>query len=333
MKIDRLYVIGLLLIVFTGVGSFFLYENFLNPTSEKLEPSQIPEFQFNKDLAFSHLKAQVDIGFRYPGTKEINQTRAYIVTTLKSWNWSVVFHNFTLDGYDVSNILAFPQNISMEGNQTVKLFGAHYDTRLRADRDPILNNRKNPVLGANDGASGVSILLEMARIYRNSSSIALLFIDAEDQGGGAISGWDYSEGASEFVENLDRFFPNGKDSIDYFILFDMIGDKILDIYKEKNSDAGLNNEIFSAASKIGFGNSFRPQYKYAIIDDHIPFKNKGIRAVDLIDFDYVDENGFNLHHTINDTLEHVSAESLGVVGKTIEYWLIQQRIWPKITSE
>lgn len=279
--------------------------------------SQEHSLTFNGSRAWDYLVQQVELGFRYPGSSEIQQARILYVKTLLSLGWVVEFHNFTHLGIDSVNILAFPENGSREG---VVLFGAHYDTRWHADRDPVLSNQTQPVLGANDGASGVAILLELAHVYSNSSGVALLFIDAEDQGG--IDGWRYIHGSRQFVDEavLGQFFPNGKADISAFILFDMIGDWDLNIHKEGNSDPTLMDEIWTVAHELGYGDAFPLSQKYTMVDDHVPFVEAGIPAVDLIDFDYVDENGWNLHHTTRDVLEYVAEDSLWKVGQTTELW-------------
>ncbi|OLS25968.1 MAG: Aminopeptidase YwaD precursor [Candidatus Heimdallarchaeota archaeon LC_3] len=322
--------LGILILIITSF-SLVLINDYLNQSNQVLIDEDITDIlvyplYFDGSESFKHLKNQVDIGFRYPGTHEINLTRSYITNHLNLFNWTVIFHNFTFKGIDVTNILAFPANATNTTLSSTRLFGAHYDTRIKADRDPIEANKSLPVLGANDGASGVAILLEMARIYKNSTNIGLFFIDAEDQGG-AISGWNYIEGSREFAGVLENFFPNGANSIASFILFDMIGDKDLNIPRERNSNNQLMNEIWESAKLLGFDNFFLNQPGYAMTDDHIPFKDAGVPVVDLIDFDYLDEDNRNLHHTTRDNLDYVSEDSLKIVGQTIEFWLRTLDIW------
>ena len=100
----------------------------------------------------------------------------------------------------------------------------------------------------------------------------------------------------------------------------MIGDWNLNIKKEGNSNPTLVNEIWGAATELNYSTFFQDVRGYTMIDDHVPFVYNGIPSVDLIDFDYVDQNGWNLHHTVNDTLEYVSESSLWIVGQTIEFW-------------
>jgi Zn-dependent M28 family amino/carboxypeptidase len=103
------------------------------------------------------------------------------------------------------------------------------------------------------------------------------------------------------------------------VVVDMVGDADLNIYKESNSDPRLTAEIWDSAKKLGFSDKFIDQYKFPMIDDHTPFLEAGIPAVDIIDFDYP------YWHTVQDTADKVSAESLQVVGETLRVWVIGQQ--------
>jgi len=138
-----------------------------------------------------------------------------------------------------------------------------------------------------------------------NKQVWLVFFDAEDNGNALGLGWGL--GSNYFVSQLD-----GKP--DSVIILDMIGDKDLNIYMERNSNPDLNKEIWDAAAEMGYS-QFIPKYKFSLIDDHTPFIHAGIRAVDIIDFDYP------YWHTINDTPNKVSIESLKAVGSTILKWL------------
>ena len=137
----------------------------------------------------------------------------------------------------------------------------------------------------------------------------MIFFDAEDNG--RIEGWDWILGSREFVKN-NALQPRA------VIVIDMIGDANLDIFKEQNSNPALTDEIWSAANTLGYGNNFISKYKYSMEDDHTPFLEAGIPAVDIIDFDYP------YWHTIADTPDKVSAASLEAVGKTLWTWITQQ---------
>jgi Zn-dependent M28 family amino/carboxypeptidase len=199
------------------------------------------------------------------------------------------------------------------------VIGAHYDSRIYADEDPNPQNRKLPVPAANDGASGVAVLLELARVlprYMEQDGVGripgdvrkvtLLFIDVEDNWN--IPGWDGELGSQAYVDALTS-------KPDAAVIIDMIGDADLNIYKELNSDPKLTQQIWDAAKQLGYEQYFIPQPKYRMIDDHLPFLHAGIPAVDIIDFDYP------YWHTLADTPDKVSAHSMTVVGETLIAWL------------
>jgi len=205
-------------------------------------------------------------------------------------------------GHPVENIIAY------RGDETPQIvLGAHYDSRLVADNDPDPARQNQPVPGANDGASGVAVLLELARVLpKDSPPVWLVFFDAEDNG--RLQGWDWILGSQAFVDRLE-FQPQAA------VIVDMIGDADLNVYIERNSDPQLAQEIWGVAAELGYGQSFIDTPKYSMLDDHTPFLQAGIPAVDLIDFDYP------YWHTTADTVDKVSATSLEAVGRTLQAWI------------
>ena len=211
-------------------------------------------------------------------------------------------------GHPIQNIVA---KRGTDAQRPWIILGAHYDSRMVADHDPDPALRTQPVPGANDGASGVAVLLELARSLPETlpAQVWLVFFDAEDQGD--IQGWDWILGSRAFAQQLTA-------QPDAVVVIDMIGDKNLDIYYESNSDRAISQAIWSEAAKAGYQKQFIPQDKYSMEDDHTPFLEKGIRAVDIIDFDYP------YWHTTADTTDKVSAESLQAVGDTLFRWISAQ---------
>lgn len=258
---------------------------------------------FNGDRAYQDVAYQVSLGPRTPGSEAHSQIPSYVTSQLASHGWQIDIIDSTYRGQPVRNITATRGS----GDNWV-LLGAHYDSRLVADNDPDPKNRLQSVPGANDGASGVAVLLELGRTLPDNLDIktTLLFIDSEDQG--RIQGWDWILGSSAYAESLTSY-PN------IVIIVDMIGDADLNIYREHNSDPKITAQIWNTAKELGFGKYFIDDYKYKMLDDHIPFKQLGIPAVDIIDFDYP------YWHTISDTLNKVSPKSLEAVGKTLYVWL------------
>ena len=314
-------------IILLGIlgGSILIQVFLLNNPQESPSPSQDRDYalKFNQTSAWQDLVAQVRIGPRYPGTAEIEKCRSFIVNSVDHSYWQIFWHNFTYLGVLVLNILVLPINAFQYYDQII-LLGAHYDTRIKADRDTIPANQNTPVTGANDGASGVVVLLELTRAFqaRRVLNAGFLFIDAEDQGSEGMPNWGWIVGSTRFVQDLDQFFPKGKDSLKAFVSLDMVGDWQLNIHKEWTSDSKLMTEIWGVAQALNF-TAFVDSYKFSMLDDHVPFANAGIPTVDIIDFDYYDENGNNLHHTVKDNLNYVSAKSLYYVGTTLEQWIYE----------
>lgn len=260
---------------------------------------------FDGERAYSDVQKQVAFGPRTPGSAGHTQIRKWIKSELESTGWIVTNQDATRMGHSIFNIIARRGN----GNPEI-ILGAHYDTRLIADHDLDPNKRGEPVPGANDGASGVAILLELARSLPAAGvPVWLVFFDAEDNG--RIEGWDWILGSRIFVEELSAT-PRA------VIIVDMVGDENLDIYYEKNSNVKIRSEIWDMAAILGYEEEFIPQEKHSMLDDHTPFLEAGIPAVDIIDFDY------KYWHTTEDTADKVSAESLQTVGDTLWHWLTLQ---------
>jgi len=259
--------------------------------------------EFSGELAFKHVEDQMVFGPRPTGSDANRKTGDYILAELERLGWQTDTQEFTYRSTVVRNIIGK----AGLGLGSVIIIGAHYDTRMRADRDS--TNPTAAVPGANDGASGVAVLLELARVLDIKavrSEIWLTFFDAEDNGG--IDGWEWIVGSTYMAEHL-TVMPQS------MILVDMVGDTDQRMYMDRNSDLGLSKRLFQIAHDLGYGQHFIPVPKYAMLDDHTPFARLGIRAVDLIDFDYPH------WHTTADTIDKVSPSSLERVGRTIETFI------------
>jgi len=275
-----------------------------------------PEIEFDALRAYHDIEYQVALGPRIPGSDAHQKIQEWMLQELDGSGWEIEVQKTTIEGQPVSNIIGKYG----QGKPWIVL-GAHYDTRIHADLDPDLSKTSEPVPGANDGGSGVAVLLELARQLPAhfqghggsnpdiKGTIWIVFFDAEDNG--RIEGWDWILGSRAFVAELQSY-P------DAAVVVDMVGDKNLQIFQEENSDDQLKHEIWDSAASVGYGDYFIPYEKYTILDDHIPFLEAGIPAVDIIDFEYA------YWHTTSDTPDKVSGESLEIVGKTVLAWLLGQ---------
>jgi Zn-dependent M28 family amino/carboxypeptidase len=260
---------------------------------------------FDGQRAYADVQTQVAFGARVPGSEGHANVQAWIGEELVKAGWAVEIQESEALGHPIQNIVA---QRSDEPPQII--IGAHYDSRMFADNDPDPAQHTSFVPGANDGASGVAVLLELARsLPEETVPVWLVFFDAEDNG--RIEGWDWILGSREFVKN-NPLQPGA------VIIVDMIGDADLNIYMERNSNPDLTDEIWAVAKALGHEGKFIPEYKHSMLDDHTPFLEAGIPAVDIIDFDYP------YWHTVQDTPDKVSAESLQVVGETLRAWIIQR---------
>lgn len=261
---------------------------------------------FDPDRALAQIQTQLAFGPRIPGTPGHAATTAWIEEELLAVGWQPVRQTFDYQGVQLTNLYA---TAATSSEDNLIILGAHYDTRPHADRDSI--EPMAPVPGANDGASGVAVLLEIARVLPPGSldfPLMLVFFDGEDSGG--IDGWDWIVGSSYFAQNLSQ-------PVAGVIIVDMVADQNLSLPLERNSNPDLQASIWATARASGFS-AFETRPGYAMIDDHTPFLALGIPAVDIIDFDYP------AWHTTEDTFEQVSADSLEQVGQTLVNWLMER---------
>ena len=298
LRLSRRVLIVVLLVAVVAVGLLAYWR-------APQEPAIAPD-EFSGPMALEYAKAQMAFGPRPTGSDANRKTGDYILGELERQGWQTETQEFAYHDTLVRNIIGK----AAVGRGPVVIVGAHYDTRMRADEDPL--NPTAPVPGANDGASGVAVLLELAHSLDGASlhnEIWLAFFDAEDNGG--IEGWSWIVGSTYMAEHLTAT-PQS------MILVDMIGDADQQIYMDRSSNRELSAQLFQIAADLGYGEHFIPVPKYTMIDDHTPFASRGIPAVDLIDFDYP------YWHTTADTIDKISADSLERVGRTLQAFLENQ---------
>lgn len=256
---------------------------------------------FDGQRAYEYALDQCEIGPRPPGTEAGWATGDYIIEQLEELGWAVETEEFEYVGVMLRNV------VGKLGQGPVVILGAHYDTRPVADRDA--EHADQPIIGGNDGASGVAVLLELAAVLAQhplENEVWLAFFDGEDSGN--LEGWPFCVGSSYMAEHL-TVVP------DYVIVVDMVGDAQQELPYEGNSDPILRARLWNIAADLGY-EQFVPQVGHSILDDHLPFLREGIPAVDIIDFDYP------YWHTVEDTCDKVRAESLERVGRVLEEFLV-----------
>ncbi|MCD6352159.1 MAG: M28 family peptidase, partial [Armatimonadetes bacterium] len=292
-------------------------------------PAAVPAF--DGDRALELIRQQCAFGPRNPGSEGHQQMLAWLVNKLKQFTPRVKEQHFqasTAFGgpYSFCNVLAW---LGPEEGDAL-LLAAHWDTRPVADQDPDPANRTRPILGANDGGSGVAVLLEMARLMADTPPpmpVLLAFLDAEDSGkeGSALPYMGFCLGADYLAKHLPADWPQPTQGV----LVDLVGgdgqtvlrlplqpfhgDPAFDLRLEENSldaNARLVNTVWSTAEELGHG-AFVRQTCGAITDDHVPLIKAGIAMIDIIEVFPV------VWHTLDDTPEHCSAGSLQQVGDTL----------------
>lgn len=266
---------------------------------------------FDEERAFGYLVEQCDFGPRNPGSEGAAEAADYFESFFaeradSTYRQTFEFTDTILDTtYSCANIIA-----QFKPNHLPRLIlCAHWDTRPMADRDPDTTLRNQPILGANDGASGCAILMEMSNLIPEMDTpygIDVVLFDCEDYG--ASGHLDYfCVGSKHFVEDLQ---PS---DYAFGVLVDLVGDSDLRIYREAYSHTYARrvvDEVWKVAAETG-AESFVDSIKHAVYDDHIPFLQKGIPVIDIIDFDYA------YWHTLADKPDKCSPSSLGEVGKVL----------------
>ena len=275
----------------------------------------IPNFDSNK--AFTYLVKQCEFGPRNPGSSGHLEFSNYLETFLIELEGNLIIQEFIYTE-PITNMERNGKNFIIQFNENAEyrlLLGAHWDTRSLSDQDEEIENQSLPVLGANDGASGTSVLMELATIISEKNpeiGIDIVFFDAED---GGFSGQPetFALGSRFFAENLPIVKPN------FAIIVDMVGDKNLSIPIERisyNIAPEKVKEIWNLAEELSLP-AFKKTIDLEIYDDHVPlWEVAAIPAIDIIDFQY--PNMFYNHwHTQRDTPENCSPQSLGQVGNLL----------------
>lgn len=336
--IFMLVVAGIKLLVISGgehQAAIAQNDETTTPRPPRTEP---PFFDGNRALANAEMV--LEFGPRVTGSEAMKQAGDAIIERLETAGWEVVPYEFVhvVDGieYPVRNIIA------KRGEGPITMLGSHYDSRIWSDFDADVNNHQTPTPGANDGGSSTAVLLEFADVinehYDLNEQVWLVFFDAEDNG--RIPGWDWILGSRHMADNLESLGVTPED-FRLMILFDLVGESDATESENPTGDDGLfftmeqifpqegnslnsapqqTQEIWNIAAEIGLVDIFVPQAGGPIIDDHLPFIERGIPAVDIIDIDYP------FRHTTEDTLDKLSPTSLARAGQVVEIYLARTNV-------
>ena len=305
-----------------------------NKGNKPVERECVEAPAFDADSAFAYVKAQTDFGPRVPNSEEQGMCAFYLYETLSGFCDTVVQQVFNAKAYNGTTLYGMNIIGSFAPEKPRRIvLASHWDSRHVADHDPDPANRNCPIDGANDGASGVGVLLEVARqlsLKRPDIGVDIVLFDLEDygtpEGVHAPEGEWWGLGSQYWAEH-----PHVTDyRADYGILLDMVGDanaKFRYEYFSSEYAQDILTKVWSAASKLGFGKTFVAERTHPITDDHYYVNTLStIRMIDIIHQDDYSGTGFPpTWHTLNDNIDHIDKNTLSIVGKTLLYVIYEEK--------
>ncbi len=344
MKSKKFFIIVLLAHI-VGFAAFFLITgtNIFGSGKDASDASEVAEARqplvFNADSAYRFCAEQCGFGPRVMNTEAHDKCGEWIKDKFRSYGLQVEGQKADLKAFDGTVLKS--ENIIARLNPDIErriIICAHWDSRPWADNDPNPENHRKPVVGANDGASGVGVMIELARILANDSlginvGIDFICFDAEDYG---TPQWADTEDdsnswalGSQYWAKVYSDTPAGqRPDYEYGILLDMVGGEGARFYQEGISmhyAPQVVNKVWQAAQQAGYGSFFPSQPGGYVTDDHLPINQiAGIPCIDIINH-YPDcmQSSFGITwHTVNDTMEHISTASLKAVGQTLAQLVI-----------
>ena len=288
---------------------------------DKAVESGIPVF--NSDSCYAFVEKQTGFGPRVPGSNAHSECAAYFEDFFNRLGLETEIQEAELSAWDGKVINAKNIIASVNPEAKARIFiCAHWDSRPWCDEDPDPANHGLPVMGANDGASGIGVLLEIARILSENEpemGIDILFTDAEDWGdSGAGDDSSWALGTQYWTENPHR---KGYQYPSFGILLDMVGDrnaKFLKEYFSVQAAGSIVEKLWTTAASLGYDNYFINTQGGAMTDDHVFLIRAGIPCVDIIDQRMDSDTGFCPQwHTTSDTMRHIDRNTLEAVGQTV----------------
>ena len=305
----RLYSVELILVfVLAGAVAYFAFLGY-----GLLTPAFVAE-PYSGDRALTYAATQLEFGDRATGSPNNIRMGDWLIEELRLLGWDVVVQPFTAgQGTAARNIIAIRS--ASPAPARAAMLVTHYDTRLVADRDPDPAKHGEPAIGANAGASGTAVLLELARtldVAATGHTVCLVFLDAEENDG--VEGWQPAMGSQQLVARLDADIPRCR-APRFGIYLDMVGGSTQRLFAESTSHPPLTQAVWGTAAELGYGANFIGEPTWSTTDAHSRLREANIPAITIADYSYPHRD------TLADTLDQLSATSLEQVGNTLKTWL------------
>lgn len=336
MKKSKIMIALLIVALIAGAAFNFLPSNKAEVSeTEEIETVQPVGPDFNADSAYIYLQEQCDFGPRTMNSTAHDKCEKWIIQKFEQYGCKVTTQKATLNGYDGTPLRSTNIMASYNPEATTRImFCAHWDCRPWADNDPDSTNWHKPIIAANDAASGVGVMIELARILKGSGlelGVDFICFDAEDYGTpqwfeGEDPGDTWALGAQYFANNLpEGYAPR------YGILLDMVGGVGAKFYREGMSmqyAPAIVKKVWNAARQVGYGSYFPKDDGGMITDDHIPVnQTANIPCIDVIPY-YPDcaQSSFGpTWHTIADNMDNIDKNTLKAVGQTMVQVLFTEK--------
>lgn len=289
-------------------------------------PAQVIVPAFDADSAYSYVKSQVDFGPRVPGSSAHKACADWLIGKLSSCGAQMHVQRAQLQRYDGEMIDAVNIIASFDpDNMKRVMLCAHWDSRPWADHDDDAANHRKPILGANDGASGVGVLLEIARLItlnKPEIGVDIILFDAEDSGTPSFDSENYDDaswclGSQYWAHNPHKQGYTAR----YGVLLDMVGAKDAVFYREGFSSdyaSAVLDKVWGKAAELGYSHLFVNDYSSYINDDHVPVNQIArIPCIDIIHNNPTTTGFGEFWHTVNDDMSVIDKEMLSVVGTVV----------------
>lgn len=317
MHFFKIFIIILAVVILSGCKS---QQHSGSSSASSENATAVSVVEFSGENAYSLVKLQCDFGPRVPGTPAHGKCADWLEQSLRQSCDTVIVQEAQVTTFDnkTLNIKNFIGSVNFDKDDRILLL-AHWDCRPWADNDPDPAKHKEPVMGANDAASGVAVLLELAQLMKDKKpnvGVDILLVDAEDWGeNDDEDSWALGTQYWAKHPHVAGYSPR------FGILLDMVGAKGAKFSKEFQSmqyAPSVVNEVWDIAQQSGFGSYFDNNMGGAITDDHIVVNNMGIKCIDIIDMRQDSNTGFfDGWHTTGDTLDKIDPTILKVVGQTV----------------